>query len=87
MNILGYPVVGRVKVENERVYPLVDIPMMSDEEWNRLAGENAVNNFTRENGRVPENVMEAVKWQREWLARKEEVAISQQSEEGSADEG
>ncbi len=67
MKILGrsYPVLGQIKVKNsERTIPLVDIPMMSDERWNELAGENAVNNYRKEFGRDPESVDQAVEWQR-----------------------
>jgi len=38
---------------------------MSDERWQELARKNAVRNYTRENGREPESVAQAVAWQRE----------------------
>lgn len=31
-NILGYPVIGQVRTSAGN-FPLVDIPMMSDEKW------------------------------------------------------
>lgn len=38
---------------------------MSDERWQELTRKNAVRNYTRENGREPESVAQAVAWQRE----------------------
>ena len=45
--------------------PIINIPMMSDEKWQELARENAVNNYRRITGTEPESVEAAVKWQRE----------------------
>lgn len=63
--ILGkaYPVVGYVTAPQIGTVPLVDLPMMSDEEWNRTARENAVHNYTRKFGHPPESIAEAVEWQ------------------------
>lgn len=44
-------------------FPIINIPMMSDERWHELARENAVHNFIRQNGREPESVEAAVEWQ------------------------
>ena len=68
--ILGreYPVTGYVTAPQIGTVPLVDLPMMSDEEWNRTARENAVHNYTRKFGHPPENVEEAVEWQRKYAA-------------------
>lgn len=61
-----YPIIDYVVSEIvPRPVPLLDIPMMSDERWNELAEQNAVHNYTKEYGRPPETVQEAVKWQRE----------------------
>lgn len=86
--VLGYPVVGEVEFKKiGKMIPLVDIPMMSDEKWEQLCTENAINNYTRELGRTPESPEIAVKWQREWIAGMDKaVAISQQKEEHKADE-
>lgn len=60
-----YNIIGQVRVkDSDRTIPLVDIPMMSDERWNELAGENAVNNYRKEFGRDPESIDQAVEWQR-----------------------
>ncbi len=39
MSISGYPVIEQVKTP-AGVFPLVDIPMMSDERWQQLALES-----------------------------------------------
>lgn len=44
---------------------VLEIPQMSDERWQELTRKNAVRNYTRENGRKPESVAQAVAWQRE----------------------
>ncbi len=44
---------------------VLEIPQMSDERWQELTRKNAVRNYTRENGREPESVAQAVAWQRE----------------------
>lgn len=64
-----YPVIGYVNAPQTGRVPLVDMPMMSDEEWERTARENAVHNFTMKFGRSPETVEEAVEWQREDTAQ------------------
>ena len=51
-----------------REFPVLDIPMMSDETWHRLSVENAVHNFTTQYGREPESVDEALVWQRSLVA-------------------
>lgn len=63
--ILGkaYPIVGYATAPQIGTVPLVDLPMMSDEEWNRTACENAVHNYTRKFGHLPESIAEAVEWQ------------------------
>lgn len=82
MTVLGYPVIGEVTIRSGHTYPLVDIPMMSDERWKQLSVENAISNYTREVGHAPENAEVAVQWQRDRIAQREEaIAISQQDEE------
>lgn len=59
--VLGYawsPVYGNV--------PLVNLPQVSDEGWNKLAEQNAVKNYTQELGHPPRTVKEAVEWQEKW---------------------
>ena len=62
---MNYPVIGQVKTKSGVEVPLVDIPMMSDEEWIRLARENAMQNYIREHGHKPMDPEEAYRWQRE----------------------
>lgn len=45
--------------------PVLNIKMMSDEEWNELAIQNAIENYTKEFGHYPEHPEDACKWQRE----------------------
>lgn len=53
--ILGreYPVTGYVTAPRIGTVPLVDLPMLSDDEWIRTARENAVHNYTRKFGHPP----------------------------------
>ena len=53
--------------------PLLGIAWMSDEEWQRIAAEGAVENYIRENGHESESLAEAFRWQREWLDSKEVI--------------
>ena len=53
--------------------PILGITWMSDEEWQRLAEEGAVENYIRENDHEPESLEEAFRWQREWLDNKEVI--------------
>lgn len=39
MSISDYPVIGQVETA-AGTFPLLDIPMMSDERWNQLARKN-----------------------------------------------
>ena len=67
MKILGrsYPVLGQIKVkDSDRTIPLVDMPMVSDEQCNKGSAENAVQNYRKEFGRDPESIDQAVEWQR-----------------------
>lgn len=72
MLILGYPIVGEVEISEKVRLPLVDVPMMPDEEWKRMSEEQAIKNFTRENGNYPNSAREAFQWQREWISKMEE---------------
>lgn len=47
--------------------PIISLPLMPDDEWQRLARENAVGNYRRLNGREPETVEEALEWQRAFI--------------------
>lgn len=81
MTVLGYPVIGEVTIKSGHTYPVVDIPMMSDERWQQLSVENAISNYTHEVGHAPENAEVAVQWQRDRIAKREEaIAISQQDD-------
>lgn len=60
-----YSTSGIVRI-NEKAVPILAIPMITDEHWNELTRENAVNNYVKQNGKEPESVEVAVQWQREW---------------------
>ena len=47
--------------------PIISLPLMPDDEWQRLARENAVGNYRKLNGREPETVEEAQEWQRAFI--------------------
>mgnify|MGYP003273417965 CR=1 FL=1 len=71
--ILGYPVIGTVNTKEFGPLPLVDMPMMSDDRWQRLANEQVVKNYTREHGHAPESLEAAYAWQEEWIAETEAI--------------
>lgn len=66
---MNYEVIGQVEMKNGNKVPLLDIPMMSDERWNELAERQAIKNYIRENGKEPESVEAAFKWQHQWVRR------------------
>ena len=62
---MNYPVIGQVKTKSGVEVPLIDIPMMSDEQLVQMARENAMQNYILEHGHEPMDPEEACKWQRE----------------------
>lgn len=54
-------------VTGEQEFPIIDIPMMSDERWKQLAEESAVKHFQEWYGRKPESVQEAFEAQRKFI--------------------
>lgn len=70
MNIFDYP--GEMcRLSSGEEYPLYDIPQLSDQQWNELVVKNARENFRERNGREPANDLEAITYQREYLAGRE----------------
>lgn len=67
MNVFErYAQIGKIKTPAGEL-PVLEVPQMSDERWQELTRENAVRNYTRENGRKPESVEQALAWQQdEW---------------------
>ena len=47
INGASYPITGYVKMKTGEIVPLVDIPMMSDEDWNKRAEELAREHFRK----------------------------------------
>ncbi|CUO13004.1 hypothetical protein EAI89_19070 [Eubacterium sp. am_0171] len=67
---MNYVVIGQVRSKTGGIYPVIDMPMMSDERWQKLAEENAIHNYTEVNGHAPESARVACEWQRAWIAMK-----------------
>lgn len=65
-----YGTTGTVRIHGAEL-PIINIKMMDDDALRALINENAVSNYRRINGREPESVQEALKWQRERSAAKE----------------
>lgn len=70
---MNYMVIGQVKSKSGGIYPVIDIPMMSDEHWQELAKEHAVHNYIKENGHEPASVEIACTWQRARIAMRKLV--------------
>lgn len=39
-----YPVIGAIKTEEYGIVPIVDMPLMSDDEWQRMCLKNELRN-------------------------------------------
>ena len=50
-------------------FPILNIPMMSDERWKQLAEESAKKHFREWYGREPESVQEAFEGQRAYIEK------------------
>ena len=68
----GYRVSGYIKAEGV-VLPVLDIPQMSDNEWNQRAREQAARQYQEETGQEPENIDQAVSWLRDKIAGMTEI--------------
>lgn len=55
------------------VFPVLDIPQMSDHEWNQRAREQAARQYQEENGQEPESIDQAVSWLRDKIAGMAEI--------------
>lgn len=60
-------VIRQVEMKNGDIVPMLNITMMSDERWNELTRQRAIKHYIRENGKEPESVEAAFKWQRQWV--------------------
>ena len=67
INGRDYPITGYIKdfSSHDEMIPIVGLTMMSDQRWYELTKQNAVENYTKIWGRPPDNVEEAVAWQRD----------------------
>lgn len=68
----GYSVSGYIKTGGV-VLPVLDIPQMSDNEWNQRAREQAARQYQEETGQEPESIDQAVSWLRDKIAGMTEI--------------
>lgn len=52
---------------------MLDIPQMSDNEWNQRAREQAARQYQEETGQEPESIDQAVSWLRDKIAGMTEI--------------
>lgn len=68
--IANYEIIGeRYSEQLGQTVPLLAVPMMSDERYSQLAGQQAIKHYVQQNGHKPNSVAEAFRWQREWIER------------------
>ena len=77
INGASYPITGYVKMKTGEIVPLVDIPMMSDEDWNKRAEELARENFRKWYGREAETAEEAFEGQRSYIREHFGITVSE----------
>ncbi len=70
--IQEYRVSGYIKTGGV-VLPVLDIPQMSDNEWNQRAREQAARQYQEETGQEPESIDQAVSWLRDKIAGMTEI--------------
>ena len=70
--IQEYRVSGYIKTGGI-VLPVLDIPQMSDTEWNQRAREQAARQYQEETGQEPESIDQAIGWLRDKIAGMAEI--------------
>lgn len=70
--IQEYRVSGYIKTGGV-VLPVLDIPQMSDNEWNQRAREQAARQYQEETEQEPESIDQAVSWLRDKIAGMTEI--------------
>ena len=68
----GYNVSGYIKT-GDVVLPVLDIPQMSDNEWNQRAREQAARQYQEETGQEPESIDQAISWLQDKIAGMAEI--------------
>lgn len=68
---MTFPIIGHVERKSGDLVPMLGIAMMSDERWQQDAADRAVKFFRKQNGREPESVQDALKWQRAFIEKLE----------------
>lgn len=61
-----YEVIGSREINGSSV-PVLDIPQMTDDEWNKKSSELAVIHFCQRHGREPEDLQEALDDERAFI--------------------
>lgn len=69
INGVSYPVIGQVKRKNGETVPMLDIPMMSDEKWNKMCEENARKHFREWYGREAKTAREAFDGEKAYIEK------------------
>ena len=59
-----YAIIGTVKTKCGTEVPLLGIQFMSDEEWQKMAIERAIKQYTDFHGHKPADANSACKWMR-----------------------
>ena len=67
-----YRVSGYIKTGGV-VLPVLDIPQMSDTEWNQRAREQAARQYQEETGQEPESIDQAISWLQDKIAGMAEI--------------
>lgn len=65
---MNNPIKEQIKTIEGAKVPVLDVPMMSDERWQQLAKENAINDYILDNGHKPMSYEEAYRLQCERFA-------------------
>lgn len=65
--LLKFPVLGHEMDREGNLVPCLGVRMMSDVKWNELTKQQAIKNYIRENGVMPESEKIAFEWQRQWV--------------------
>ena len=68
MNINDFSIIETYTTETGESYPVYDLKQISDAEWSALVVKSAREIFRERNGREPANDLEAITYQREYLA-------------------
>ena len=66
--IFKYPIIGYQKVGKNKYIPIIGIPIMSDEEWQKECKRQAVKSYLKHFRKPPDNINVALDWQQQKIA-------------------